>query len=114
MVPFPLNQQCIATVHAQSSALVLLVPTPPPNERSQAWCDTVLQRLQPVGVHVVCTVDAHEYVGDCDPTSTALAFVLGNRAAKLPPGVPLMPQDLLLQGAAAALLLQCQVGGWLF
>lgn len=110
VVPFPLNQQCIATLStAQPSLLLLEAPTAPPTERSQAWCDAILQRLRPSRVHVVCTVEAHEYVGDFDPTSTALAFVLANRAATLPEGSPLMPQDLLLQGAAAAFLLQCQV-----
>lgn len=111
VVPFPLNQQCVAMLHAQPSVSVLLLtaPNPPPTERSQAWCDAVVQRLQPTKVHVVCTVESHDYVGDSDPTSNALAFVLANRAATLPEGVPLMPQDLLLQGAAAALLLQCQV-----
>lgn len=109
VVPFPLNQQCNATLHSCPNALLLTAPNVPPTERSQAWSDAVLTRLQPSRVHVVCTVEAHEYVGDADPTSTALAFVLANRAATLPEGVPTMPQDLLLQGAAAALLLQCQV-----
>ncbi len=59
---------------------------------------------------LLCT-QAHEYAGEADPTSNPLVFSLVNTAAApLPDGVVPMPPDMLLRGAAAACMLQCQVG----
>lgn len=81
---------------------------------STTHLSSITTHLSSSTTHLSCMMQpqAHEYAGEGDPASQPLVFSLTNPAASpLPDGVTPMPPDLLLRGAAAAFMLQCQVGG---
>ncbi len=61
VVPYPLNQQCVATVyttpHATPSHVLVAAPHPPPTERAAAWTRAVLEYTKPQAVIVMSTVE---------------------------------------------------------